>query len=239
MALTTWPVRDHLSKWYGRVEYCLRPGLSRRRGGPFNGQVLRQACYGELLRKFGFDAIIETGAYRGITTKLFAESNVPVYSIETNPRFAAYAETRLRIHRNAQVLLGDSRARLRDLAADPSVPKQNVFFYLDAHWYDDLPLLEEVQIINSAWQGWIAMVDDFEVPGSDYAYDDYGPGKALTLSYLQPAIDEGLSVFFPRHPAQSETGARRGSVVICNDVAVQQMLEQCRSLTAAREPVGV
>jgi hypothetical protein len=31
----------------------------------------------------------------------------------------------------------------------------------------------------------VAMIDDFRVPGDEgYAYDDYGPGKALTADYL-------------------------------------------------------
>jgi hypothetical protein len=36
---------------------------------------------------------------------------------------------------------------LRQLAASPSFSKHGVFFYLDAHWYSDLPLAEEIDAI--------------------------------------------------------------------------------------------
>jgi hypothetical protein len=62
-------------------------------------------------------------------------------------------------------------------------------------------------------------VDDFQVPGdSGYGYDDYGPGKALTLDYVRPLRDQyGLRVYFPSAPAADETGACRGCAVFVSD----------------------
>jgi hypothetical protein len=227
------PLRDRCSQWFGQAEYWLRPALARRRGGPFNGQILRQACYGELLSKFRFHAIIETGAYRGITTALFADANIPVFSIEANPRFAAYAKSRLHEHAQVRILLGDSRQRLRDLVQMPACPKQNVFCYLDAHWYDDLPLQEELELILDHWEDPVIMIDDFQVPGTDYAYDAYGPGKNLVASYLDPVRDRGISLFYPRYPASNDTGARRGCVVLGTSTAVATRLKSCQHLVAA------
>ena len=51
------------------------------------------------------------------------------------------------------------------------------FFFLDAHGREHLPLREELEIILTHWREAIVMIDDFEVPGTDYGYDDYGPGK--------------------------------------------------------------
>lgn len=233
MQRSTSNLRDRLADWYGRLEYRVRPSLSRRRGGPFNGQVLRQSCYGELQKKFGFSAIIETGSYRGITTSLFARAGVPVYSIETNPRFAAYSETRLRHEPHVRILRGDSRWQLSRLAKDALVPKRNVFFYLDAHWFDDLPLREEIEIVMQGWEDWVIMVDDFQVPGTTYAYDAYGPGKNLEADYLQPLLDRGLCMFYPSLPASAETGARRGCVVLCGQETVRRRLTTCHHLRPA------
>ena len=66
---------------------------------------------------------------------------------------------------------------------------RSYFVYLDAHWAEELPLAEELCIVASAWTRCVVMVDDFQVPGdSGYAYDDYGPGLALTEDYLPASI---------------------------------------------------
>lgn len=102
------------------------------------------------------------------------------------------------------------------LCKDTAVPKEDVFFYLDAHWKDDLPLREELEIIFSHWARPIVMIDDFQVPDSDYSFDDYGPGKTLNLDYLGPVISaHNIAVFFPAVAASEETGVKRGCVVLC------------------------
>jgi hypothetical protein len=57
-----------------------------------------------------------------------------------------------------------------------------LFFYFDAYSNEDLPLAEEIDIIFGRSPHAVVMIDDFEVtddPG--FAYDDYGPGKALNM----------------------------------------------------------
>jgi len=60
------------------------------------------------------------------------------------------------------------------------------------------------------------MIDDFEVPGDPgYGFDDYGPGKALTASYLAPAFREfEPAVAYPSLPSSRESGRKRGCVVL-------------------------
>ena len=61
-------------------------------------------------------------------------------------------------------------------------------FYLDAHWNDHLPLREEVELALKHFAKAVLIIDDFAVPDDPgYAFDDYGPGKALTLDYLARA----------------------------------------------------
>ena len=99
-------------------------------GGPLNGSAARLAAFEELRRRCAFDAIIETGTYRGESTIYFAGTGCAVYSSEVNPRFLGYARMRLRARPNVHILLGDSRQFLRRLIENPSVPKDKVFFYL-------------------------------------------------------------------------------------------------------------
>ena len=75
------------------------------------------------------------------------------------------------------------RSFLRDLSIESLVPKEDVFFYLDAHWGEDLSLRDALEIIFSKWKRPIVMIDDFQRPNADYGFDDYGQDGALNLTY--------------------------------------------------------
>ena len=64
----------------------------------------------------------------------------------------------------------------------------------------------------------VILIDDFQVPdNSGYQYDDYGPGKALTMEYLSPVVDRhGLSVYFSKASSADETGKKRGYCVVAS-----------------------
>ena len=94
---------------------------------------------------------------------------------------------------------------------------ESVFAYLDAHWEEDLPLAQELEIIASNWSHAVVMIDDFRVPGDEgYGYDDYGPGKALTADYLPFGALTDWSILYPLAASEEETGARRGCCVLAS-----------------------
>jgi hypothetical protein len=169
----------------------------------------------ELLRHFEFRAIVETGAFRGLTTVfLRLTSGLPVYTVEASPRSFRFARQRFRGVRGIHGELGDSRAFLRKLGADPRFPHDRVFFYLDAHGGEDLPLYEELELVTSYWSDPIVMIDDFEVPDDPgYGFDDYGIGKRLVVSYLPARLIREFRLFWPAARSEEETGVRRGCVV--------------------------
>jgi hypothetical protein len=110
------------------------------------------------------------------------------------------------------------------LSKNDSVQKEDVFFYLDAHWGKDLPLRDELEIIFKKWKNPIVMVDDFEVPGTDYGFDDYGPDKSLSLSYIEPIVlSHELCVLFPSITSVEESGAKRGCVILCREDSYKRM----------------
>jgi hypothetical protein len=127
--------------------------------------------------------------------------------------------------------LKDSRQFLKGL--QKSQPAADTFFvYLDAHWYDDLPLAEEVDMIGTYWHNYVIMVDDFRVPDdSGYGFDNYGPGKTLDLSVLQGAIQKHkLAVFFPAARSSEESGGKCGCVVLASAGSLAQTLSKLPSL---------
>jgi hypothetical protein len=176
----------------------------------FNGQERRAEIFGDVIEALGPEATVETGTWLGDTTGYMAEvSGLPVYSCESEPRFHAIAQMRLADVEGVHLSLSDSRAFLHEMA--DRLAGQSVFFYLDAHWYDDLPLWDELDIITTRWEKFAVMVDDFQVPGDPgYGFDDYGEGKVLSQDRLPAA----LVAHVPSAPSHTETGKRRGSVVL-------------------------
>jgi len=208
----------------GKLDYFRFPERAQTWGGPFNGQEARKEIFLNIVSITGTKAIVETGTYLGTTTEFFAGTGLPVFSVESAPRNYGYAKVRLRKHRNVSLQLGDSRKVLSSLFESELANKQydRLFFYLDAHWGEDIPLIGEIEIIYKNCDSAIIMIDDFQVPDdSGYFYDNYGDSKVFNLSYLSKPIEQfNLAAYFPKKPSQQETGMKRGSVVLCKPTKV-------------------
>jgi hypothetical protein len=201
--------------------------------GHFNGQQSRTRLFDAVLEAFACESIIETGTYLGNTTKYMANaSSLPVYSCESNPAFFAIANRELAQSSSIELFFGDSRLFLKNLISQ-GVHRRRSFFYLDAHWNQDLPLMTEIEIIVRNWDEFVLMVDDFQVPHDDgYGFDDYGPGKRFTLQEFEPAFQRnGLVCFFPTAASAQETGQRRGCVVLTKRGKLGSLLSEVVSLT--------
>jgi len=189
--------------------------LQQSWGGPFNGQQKRCVLFLDLIERVDPQVIIETGTYRGTTTKYMAEHfQCAIFTCEIVPRYFFQSKMTLAGYSQVSVVEADSRRFLGDLL-NQKFEGTPLFFYLDAHWQEDLPLREELEIILRHRQPSIIMVDDFRVPFDEgYKFDDYGPGKILDLSILSFLRDERVQIFFPKTPSEHETGAKRGCVIL-------------------------
>jgi hypothetical protein len=196
---------------------------------PFNRQEKRLEMYREIMSRLRFASIIETGTFLGDTTELFLDSAAArVLTVEVHPVFFAFSRRRFRDRTNFAIFNTSSVDFLRTLS-DHDVLRDPCFIYLDAHWYDHLPLREELDIIKGKFCRYLVVVDDFKVETDQgYAFDVYGR-DALCLEYIRNQID-GHSVFFPRAPASAETGLRRGCVVLTRDGEFAGALDRCDSL---------
>lgn len=194
--------------------------------GPLNGQVVRQRIFTGLDKLFRFDAFVETGSYLGTTTEMFATYERPVFSCENQAAYFYRAAARCAPFRNVTLTLEDSRSFLKEFASSHAGSFAIPFIYLDAHWYDDLPLPEEIEIVARAFPNFVIMVDDFQHPHFDYGYDKYPTGIELTLDYLLPrlAMRDELEFLFPIHPEHLETGPRRGTLVVVPKGLASQVL---------------
>ena len=202
----------------------------------FNGQRIRKSIFQELLSVFAVECIVETGTWIGNTTGFMAEvSGLPVYTSEANRRFYTVAKMRLAQFSDIHFELSDSRVFLKKLT-ESDIVERSTFFYLDAHWYKDLPLYEEIDLIAAQWHKFVVMVDDFKVVGDGgYKYDDYGKGKALELESIAEVLRRNSLVpFFPSAPSSIETGAKCGCVVIVREGDQSGRLSNLSSLVKAK-----
>lgn len=209
-----------------------RPSLHSTWGGPMNGQAGRREIVRQLTAQVRPEAVVEAGTFRGDTTAFLADvTGSPVHTVEASRRFHVFARWRLG-RDDVHLTLADSRAFLRafDLSAEV------VFFYLDAHWEEDLPLKEELEIIAARFPRSIVMVDDFEVPAdAGYGFDDYGPGVVLTEEILPDAVRDWTRLY-PRLASRHETGACRGCVVLVPPAWDSARLARAAGLRASTTP---
>ncbi len=205
--------------------------------GPFNGQRRRTAAVAAMFAAIPFGTVIETGTYRALTTRhLRTLTDAPIATIEVNPAYYRFSKRRLAKLPRVQQFLGKSPAVVEQLRTDPTAwHDEPVFFYLDAHWLHDLPLLDELAAIRRGWTEFAALIDDFAVDGDDgYFYDDYGPGKTLDLRHFAGHSElDDLHVFWPAASSVSESGARRGWVVLASSGAVADALAKLPQLRGA------
>jgi hypothetical protein len=190
--------------------------------GAFNGLAGRKRIFEELLKKYLFSCIIETGTHVGETTGYLAmQSNLPVHSSEINQNMYSLARMRLKNVPGIHLYRSDSREFIKDLSADPELIRNETFFYLDAHWRKDCPLVDEIEQIASRWGKFVIMIDDFQVPGDDgYGYDRFSAFQKMNISLIRSTMQKhGMRAYFPSIPSAEESvqPKPRGFVILTRD----------------------
>ena len=90
---------------------------------------------------------------------------------------------------------------------------ERLYCYLDAHWYNYLPIREEIAALADYSQV-IAGIDDFEVPGQPaWGFDNYRRRGVLTWRYIADAARD-FAVFYPAYSPEEDNGAKRGFCVL-------------------------
>jgi len=230
-------VMSRLSALEMAFDYALRsPVYLDEEAHAFNGQQHRKKIFVELLERFDFCTILETGTFMGNTTGYMRQrAKCPIMTCETSKMFQAVAMSRLKNMSGIEFVLGDSREFLINKLSNPPLKnsRQTIFFYLDAHWHDDLPLKSEIEIITNLVPNAVIMIDDFEVPADDgYGYDNYGKGKKLDYETFKILFrKKNLASFWPCLPAIDETGGKRGCVLLGHGQGVCKILQSLKTIS--------
>jgi hypothetical protein len=209
----------------------------------FNGQFSKHRIFRDLCAVLPIDVFVETGANSGATTHFLAGFGKPVYAVEIDPGFYERAKTRVQEDVLVDLRLGDSPDFLCQLVEKELSEDLLIFFYLDAHWHDHLPLADELKIIAAHHPRAIVMIDDFKVEDDpDYGFDSYGGGQEVTLEFLERELGpHSWQAFFPKMASAQDHMATdilppRGTSVMACDPAIAAELTSVPSLRQWQRP---
>jgi predicted O-methyltransferase YrrM len=167
-----------------------------------------------LITRFGIKRVVETGSYYGWSTKVFASLVESVDSIEIEPNYLEEAKKHLEGITNVNLHLGDSVTVMNEIVSEN---EKNILFFLDAHWQEHWPILNELEVIKNKKLKPVICIHDFFVPGgtklrqkngrivskhyfdgSKFGYDEFN-SVALDFKYIENSLKEIYGEDFNYH----------------------------------------
>lgn len=155
----------------------------------FNHAPELSPFFNYLKTKYHIDTVIETGTFQGSTTALFGRLFDEVHTIEISEATYKATKEAMQSFANIHFHLGSSEKVLHEILS--SVKNKPVLFYLDAHWEEHWPLLEELREIGKTHKdNCIIVIDDVKVPGKKkFPFDAYGKHEC-SHEYVKETLSE-------------------------------------------------
>lgn len=154
----------------------------------------------EIIKRYGIDTIVETGMHRGQSTAIFSLMVPKVYGIDILPESIRHAKNYVvnTCNRdNVTFICGNSPDVLKELM--PTLNVDKTLFFLDAHWWDDWPINDEIASIEK--NKGIIVVHDILVPDHPELNYDVYKGQPFTYEFIQ----KSLSDWSPDHKIEYNT----------------------------------
>lgn len=159
-----------------------------------------------IIREYGVKNFVETGTYKGNTTRDVAGTfpDVLVQSVELSPKFHEHVSPTLTSFPNIKSFLWNSVDFLKNVKLNDGP----TLYYLDAHWGDQHPLPTELDVISKRALGnEIIVIDDFQVPNRPFGYDTTDKGQIYCMSWIEGILNENEWGYFYKgeqdHPQQA------------------------------------
>jgi predicted O-methyltransferase YrrM len=179
--------------------------------GTFSDQYFKkEVC--RLIDKYNIKTVVETGTYEGQSSIEFSKLVDNVHTFEINKRYHDESAELLKDYPNVTQYLGNSAELLCNVI--PKIDDEYVLYFLDAHWYNYCPLLDEIRAIAKYGKNKsIIIIHDFKVPGKDFGYDDYN-GQAFEWSWVEPEIKKVYGDKFKYYYNTEADGVYRGVLYV-------------------------
>lgn len=186
----------------------------------------------KLINKFGVKSIVETGTAEGKSTLEMSSMVNNVYTIEINEKSYNVAQERLNKSKNVKMYLGNSPEVLRSIIEEIEYP---ALFYLDAHWFNYWPILDELEIISQSNHAdeTLIFIHDFVVPNTNYGYDIYN-NQPLDIKYIKEKlfkINKSIKYFYNKKALGKKRGvlyAHPAEILSMNNPLVQILIDNAK-----------
>lgn len=181
----------------------------------FNNDSVVTETVVQFIKDLDIECIIETGTFRGTTTAFLSETfpHLPIYTAEVSFKQFLEAEANLKPFQNIKLLCGSSEKVLESLL--PNLKGKRILFYLDAHWEDYWPLLDEMEAISKTCKdNCCIVIDDFKVPFRQFQHDKYDD-QPLDIEYIEEKMNKVYSTpFYFFNDRSTRQGRAVGKVYI-------------------------
>jgi len=141
---------------------------------------------------------VETGTYRAETIRYIAERypNLPIYSTEIRADFYTFSVILCKPYPNIKLFNMNSPDFLKMLYDELKCGLS--MFWLDAHWWDYVPLRDECKIIATLNE-YVILIDDFASNNPRFGGDVFADGHENNLAYVADIL--GKKCFVPNYPS--------------------------------------
>jgi hypothetical protein len=181
----------------------------------FHANKILQRTVNTLITQAGVTSFVETGTYLAYTTAYVAiqHPTLPIFTCEIDDQCHATSCIALKSFSNVR-LSKESSEKFIDRLVMEKVLGDMPMFFLDAHWNDYWPLLDEVVNIAKLPK-FIILVDDFMVPGQSHFATSAGgggtPGVNRTTIDMRPcdmtligsSLPQGCEVAYPTYSKEA------------------------------------
>lgn len=184
----------------------------------FEGDTIMRNRIAEIIKEKNLNRVIETGTFLGGTTKIFADMVAKVDTIELSDEYFAKATNYLNGIDNVTMHKGSSEKVLDAILSEvnPKSPtKNNIFCFLDAHFNEYNPLLDELAVIAKHKLKPVIAIHDFKVPNRpDLGFDVY-ENIIYQWNWIEESIERiyGAGKYVVEYNSEA-TGAKRGIIYI-------------------------
>jgi hypothetical protein len=184
---------------------------------PFNGDNYVCQEFLKLKEKYNINVAIETGSCLYSSTTWIADNFDKVYTVEINREYAQHGVHKISHRSNVHLFIDDSVNWMKNILPNHINNQDQCIYFLDAHWGDHCPLLEEIQLIsNISQKPPIIVIHDFYTGDPNLGYDTY-KNQPFTWDWIKPSVDvvkEKFGVEYSHYFNTQAEGAKRGLVYI-------------------------
>ena len=185
---------------------------------PFNGDTFVCNEFLKLKELYNLNVAVETGSCLYSTTKWLGENFEKVHTVEINAEYAKAGVEKVLAMPNVKPEINDSVTYLKNLQLAET---DRAIFFLDAHWGQNCPLIEEMDAIANMKLKYppIIVIHDFFTGDANLGWDEYN-GQRFDYDWIEPKVSKMQSAYghLYRHYFNTQAeGAKRGVIYLVPD----------------------